>query len=169
MRILIHNFIVLKVFYCKCIQRKFFKASNYFWRDDGVSKLNSRLNFCFWLSVADKCLELCLLKHCYVVLVKITKYFILCALGRIISGLLVSKMIIILSFRAGTFIVKRYWSWRLHMKANTSFYSAIQLCKCIKLVFYLFCCCLKKIVLWEEKWIVKNIVKISIIIWFSKN
>ena len=36
------------------------KASNFFWRDVWVSKLNFRLNFWCWDPVAEKSLELCL-------------------------------------------------------------------------------------------------------------
>ena len=35
------------LFHCKPMQKMFFKASNYIQRDNWVSKLNSRLSFCF--------------------------------------------------------------------------------------------------------------------------
>ena len=44
----------------KSSQKVVFKALNYFRRDDSISKLTSRLNFCYRVPVAETCLESCL-------------------------------------------------------------------------------------------------------------
>ena len=50
-----------RIVQCKSKQKIVFKLSNFFWRDDWVSKLNLRLSFCYGELVTEKCLESCLM------------------------------------------------------------------------------------------------------------